>query len=106
MTPVNPGGQAPVDPEDEPDDDAEALAEEELDDAELPELEEELEEQGPDLLVPSSATIIVQRSCAGEPRSYSAHTRTIVCGRTKWVASLLSKKLVAVTTCRRGSPVG
>lgn len=68
-------------------------------------LDDELE-HGSALLVPSSATIMVQRNRAGEPRSYSAHRRTTVCGRTKCVASLFSKKLVAVTTLRRGSPEG
>jgi hypothetical protein len=84
-------------------DEADAL---DAEDEALEELLEEELEQGPALLVPSSATIMVQRNCAGEPRSNSAHTRTTVCGRTKWVASLLSKKLVAVTTLRRGSPEG
>ena len=68
--------------------------------------EDELEVQVAAALVPWSATIMVQRNCAGEPRSKSAQSRTTVCGRTRCVASLFSKKLVAATTLRRGSPMG
>ena len=82
----------------------------ELELAELDELleeeDDELCEQGAALFVPSSATITLQRSVGGEPESKSAQTRTAVCWRTLWVLSLFSKRLVAVTMRRRGSPEG
>ena len=96
--PLIPGGQPPEELDVLCDDELDALDEEEADEAEEDEALEELDEQGPLLFRPWSATIMVQRNCAGEPRSNSAQRRTTVCGRTLWVPSFSSKKLVAVTT--------
>ena len=74
--PVRPGGQEPEDVEPELDSLCEELELLELDedeDEEEPDADEPLEEpdalgeHGAALLTPSSATIIVQRSCAGVP---------------------------------------
>jgi len=74
--PLKPGGQREEEAEDEEVEPAlEVLLEEdeveEFDEEELEEDEPDEEEwgQGSDLLVPSSATIMVQRNWAGEPRS-------------------------------------